>query len=267
MNGLNWTGEQDALLNGVITEETENTRLAHKIIPEYEISSRARSVSADAFDYVENTVDDETQLAVEEPSEDLVLTKLQVDDEDLARAIVSVRRAVQRLARAHDEAVLTEGIRTPIENNQGAAGFNDVVTIAPPNGDGLVAGTAAAIAALDGAGYREGYVLVAGQGVYTLLHTRVQGAAELPITAVQGLLGGGPVYRSAVLPPEEALVLSIGNGHIDRAVGLPPTLEFLRIENNDEYRFRVYERFRTRFKETLSAVLLRLAAADDQAAG
>jgi len=252
------------MLDGAIKDETETTRLAHKIIPEFGIPGRARAVSADTFDYAANTVDDETQLDVDEPSETFVLTKLQVEDEDLPRAMVAARRAVQRLSRTHDDAVLTSSVRNPIDANAGAAGFHQVIVAEPPNGDGLVAATAAAVAVLDGAGYREGYVMIASQRVYALLHTRVAGAADLPIRAVSGLLEDGPVHRTAVLPDGEALVLSIGNGHIDRAVGVHPTLEFLRIENSDDHRFRVYERFVTRFKETLSVALVRLAPTDDE---
>jgi Encapsulating protein for peroxidase len=258
MVGLNWTSERQTILDQAIEEETENSRLAHKILPDFEIPATARSVSADTFDYATGTVDDEEQLAVDEPSETFVLSMLQVNDEDLSRAILGARRAAQRLARRHDEAAFTTTVRDAIDANAGTPGFHDTVEANPANGDGLVAATAAAVAALDGEGYREGYVMVASQRVYALLHTRVEGAADLPIKAVRGLLENGPVHRSAVLPDDEALVMSIGNGHVDRAVGKPPTLEFLRIENNDDHVFRVYERFRTRFKETLSVALIRL---------
>jgi hypothetical protein len=267
MNGLDWTSEQRALLYGAIAQETESARLAHKIIPEFGIPAGARAVSQDRFDYATNTVDDTTQLEVREPSESFVLSKLQVEDEDLSRAVVAARRAVQRLSRAHDQEVFVDGIRDLIAANAGTAGFHNVISATPADGDGLVAATAAAVAALDGEGYREGYVMVASQDVYALLHTRVAGAADLPIQAVQGLLEGGPVHRTAVLAPGEALVLSIGSGHIDRAVGVSPRLEFLRIESDDDHRFRVYERFRTRFKETLSAVLVRLAPGEGPGPG
>jgi uncharacterized linocin/CFP29 family protein len=269
MNGLNWTDAQRVLIDGAIAEEVENTRLAHKIIPDFELPEGARAVSADTLDYATGTVDDETQLEVNEPSENFVLTKLQVEDSDLVRAIVGARRAVQQLSRGHDTVVLRDTIRDQINAGQGQPGFHDVVPVNPADGDGLVGATAQAVAVLDGEGYREGYVMVASLRLYALLHTRVAGAADLPIKAVKGLLEEGPVHRTAVLDVDdvdEALVLSIGNGHVDRAVAVAPALEFLRIENNDDHLFRVYERFATRFKETLSAVLLRAAPPDDDAA-
>lgn len=100
--------------------------------------------------------------------------------------------------------------------------------------------------------------MVAGQSVYTSLHTRAPGVADLPIRAVQGLLEGGPIHRSAVLASNEALVLSISRDEIDRAIAVAPTLEFLRIGANENREFRLYERFLARFKETYAAVLLLL---------
>ena len=120
-----------------------------------------------------------------------------------------------------------------------AANFQRVVNIArimdsatPPNltGEGLVAAAAEAVAVLDGDGYRTGYVMAAGIELYRLLHTRAVGAADLPIVAVRGLLGDGPVHRCTVLEPDEALVLSVGAGRIDRAVAVTPVAEFLRVE-------------------------------------
>ena len=108
-------------------------------------------------------------------------------------------------------------------------------------------------------------LVVAGQQVHSQLHPRAGGAADLPITPVRGLIDGGPVHRLSVLPGNEALLLCITGKAIDRAVAVPPILEFLRIGANEGREFRLYERFLTRFKETYSAVLLRLAPAPQAA--
>jgi len=100
--------------------------------------------------------------------------------------------------------------------------------------------------------------MVAGTNVFTQLHTRAPAAAALPVEAVQGLLEGGPIHRSGVLPSNDALILSISGGEIDRIVTASPCLEFLRIGNNETRDFRVFERYLTRFKETRAAVLLQL---------
>jgi hypothetical protein len=266
MNGL-WTDAQRQLVEQTISDEVEESRLAHKIIPQYTLPSSARAVSADTFDYATGRVDDITQVALDERQQPFTLTRQQAEDDDLSSAVVIIRRATQQLARDHDDRVFRVAIRDPIDAAApGAANFNPVELVArvDDSGEGMVAATAAAVATLDGQGYRTGYVMVAGQNLYRLLHNRTAGAADLPIVAVRGLLEDGPIHRSTVLPADEALLLSVAAGRIDRAVAVAPLAEFLRIEQagGEELRlWRLYERFLTRFKETRNAVLLRLSPA------
>jgi hypothetical protein len=268
---------QRHLFRQAYEHEIDDARLAHKVIPEFPVPSSARSVASDLFSYSSGQVDDVTQVPLEERQEPFTLTRPQAEDDDLDSAQVIVRRAAQRLGQGDDTRVFTTAIRDPIAAAPARSpDFQPVVQIARIldaggnlTGDGLVAATAAAVAALDGDGYRSGYVMLAGAHLYQLLYTRAQGAADLPVVAVRGLLGNGPVHRSTVLDPpvgDEALVLSVGAGRIDRAVAIAPVAEFLRIEPaappavRDELRlWRLYERFITRFKETRSAVLLQLA--------
>jgi uncharacterized linocin/CFP29 family protein len=258
MSELNWTDAQRSRMVEAIDAEIENSRLAHKVIPEFTLSPTDRTVARNRLNYANGTID-ETHKELDEVSEEFFLTKLQTEDEDLANARLRVRRAAQQLAQLHDRAVFQKTIRDEIENNQGVKGFHDRIEIPKPFPDGVVAAVASAVAALDGEGYRTGFVMVAGQEVYTQLHTRGGGAADFPLKAVEGLLDGGPVHRSAVLDAEEALILSLSGEEIDRAVAEGPTLEFLRIGARENREFRLYERFLTRFKQTLAAALLRLA--------
>lgn len=252
-------------------DEINDSRLAHRVIPEFPLPEAARSVAADSYDYGSGAVDDVSQIALDERQEPFRLTRAQDEDEDLSSAQVIVRRAAQLLARGDDVRVFNAGIRDPIDAGQGTRGYQDLVDVERTgdgslDGEGMVAAASQAVFALDADGYRSGYVMVAGQRLYRLLHTRATGAADLPIVAVRGLLGDGPVHRCSVLPEDEALVLSVGAGRIDRAVAVGPVAEFLRVESvagppPDELRlWRLYEKFVTRFKETRSAVLLRLKA-------
>ncbi len=256
MADLNWTDEQRRSINEAIAAEIESSRLAHKLIPEYKLSPSDRTVAIDRYDYATDTINENHQNLREE-MEPFFLTKLQTEDTDLARALTRVRRAAQQLALNHDCIVFTS-IRDEINANAGAPGFHAVVPIDPPYSDGLVSSVSTAVAMLDGQGYRTGYVMVAGQGVYAQLHTRAPGSVDLPIIAVRGLLEDGPVHRSAVLPKDEALLLSISGKEIDRAIAVEPNLEFLRIGAGENREFRLYERFLPRFKQTYAAALLRL---------
>lgn len=259
---LNWTQDQQDKITQAIDDEIENSRLAHKVIPESEPSPSPtdRTVARDKYVYgggLANDTVDETHDPLSEVSMLFSLTKLQAEDADLANARIKVRRAAQQLALSHDGAVFRTAIRDHIDANLGNPGFQGLVDIAAPIADGVVAASADAVARLDGQGYRSGYVLIAGQAIYTQLYTRAPGQADLPVKAVSGILEGGPVHRSSVLPDNEAIVLSISGAEIDRAVGVKPTLELLRIVNNQDRELRLYERFLTRFRQTLSAVLLR----------
>jgi hypothetical protein len=275
MNG--WTDVQMQMFQRAYMDEVDEARLAHKVIPEYSLASSARSVSIDQFDYAPpGIVDDISQISLEERQELFNLTRAQSEDEDLSSAQVIARRAAQQLAREDDIRVFRTAIRDPISNApRGSVNFQDIVDVqrrpdasGEPTGDGLPPAVAAAVAALDGDGYRSGYVMVLGPYLYRLLYTRAPGAADLPVVAVRGLLGDGPVHRCTVLDNLEALVLSVGAGRIDRAVAVSPVAEFLRVEQiqvvpppapSEEIRmWRLYERFITRFKERRSVVLLRL---------
>ena len=256
---FNWTDEQRSRIDEAIEAEIENSRLAHKLIPKFTLSPTDRAVARDRFTYENGTITiDETYRNLDvlpEPPEPFFLTKLQTEDDDLIRARALVRRAAQRLARDEDEAVFRIAIANEIEDHEGDDGFHHVVPIPFPVYECVVFAVAAALVKLDDHGYRSAFVMIAGQGVYTALHTR-GGAADLPVKAVQGLLEGGPVHRSTVLKSGHALILSISGEEIDRAVAEDPTLEFLRIGDNEDRHFRLYERFLTRFKQTYSAVLL-----------
>jgi len=274
------TDQQWQLFTRTIEDETESSRLAHKLIPRIPLPSSARAVAADILDYATGRVDDETQFALKERQQQLLLTRQQVEDPEAASAVVVLRRAAQLLARDHDRQVFQVTIRDPIDEANPPGGvpdeadnFNPIQPVARNggSGEGMIPAVAGAITTLDSHGYRTGFVLVAGLELYKRLHRRPAGAADLPIVAVQGLLEGGPVHRSTVLEPNEALLLSVVG--IDRAVAVEPIAEFLRVEESRDRaaepaaaqefsRWRVYERYLGRFRERRSAVLLRLQADD-----
>jgi hypothetical protein len=270
-----WSEVQWQLFKDAYQHEIEDCRLAHKVIPAYPVDRASRTVKADTFDYKSGFIDDVTQTPLETREKTFRLTHEQVADQDLASALVIIRRKAQELARSHDKRVFKRGIRDRIVANVASKNYHDIVQVARiPDGsgrltgDGLLPATAAAVAKLDRNGYRSGFVMVAGAELFKLLYTRAPGAADLPVVAVRGLLGDGAVHRSTVLPNDEALVLSIGGGRIDRAVAIAPIAEFLRTEKIHDPRDatktieadvgRLYEVFITRFKETRSAVLLQL---------
>jgi uncharacterized linocin/CFP29 family protein len=261
MNEIKWTDDQWKMMATEVSNELENSRLAQKIIKKMILPPEARSVSRDRFDYATGTVD-ETYDPIADSDEPVLLTKEQTEDADLGRAKLIVRRAAQRLARDHDQQVFVQAIRNAINAGPQGAGnpYQQTIPVNPPNGDGLVTAVASALAALEADGYRTGFVMVAGQNVYSTMHLRVPGAADLPRKAIEGLLENGPIHRSSVLAPDEALILSLSGEEIDRAVAIEPILDFRRVAANDTRELRLYERFLTRFKQTRAVVLIQMPA-------
>jgi hypothetical protein len=300
---------QRQLVKQMIEDATEDSRLVHKIIPKYPLAASTRAVSADTLDYATGRVDDETQVALKERQQQFILTRQQAEDPNLATALAVIRRAAQQLARDHDRQIFRVTIRDPIDEAARKPpppdpNFNPIEFIerVDGSGEGIVPAIARAIATLDDQGYRTGYVVVAGLNLYRLLHSRAVGAADLPIVAVRGLLEGGPVHRSTVLPDNELLLMAVSPERIDDAEAVGPSMEFLRIEEakpavpvavpvavppavpaavanpdadaqaedagdeaaGEELRvFRIYERYRGRFKERRSAIVVRLRAAPE----
>jgi len=185
MTELNWTEARRSRIVEAIDVEIENSRLSHKVVPEYRLPPTSRTVARNRFDYGAGTID-ETHENLDEIFEEFFLTKLQTQDEDLANARLRARRAAQQLAQNEDRSVFRTTIRDTIANSQGAVGIHDIIEVSQPFPDGVVAAVAAAVAALDGEGYRSGFVMISGLDVYTQLHTRAAGAADFPLKAVEG---------------------------------------------------------------------------------
>ena len=66
----------------------------------------------------------------------------------------------------------------------------------------------------------------------------------------------GLIQWSSRLRDGDAVVLSLGEGRVDRVVAEAPRLAFVD-QDAEVRRFELYERFVPRFRETKSAVLLR----------
>jgi len=280
MNELNWTEEQNNMVRNLIAEEIEKARLSHKFIPEFKLEMDARSVSADEFDSANNIVDDVKTIPLVEVVAPIDLTKLQAEDADLSAALILIRRAANRLARAHDEiafigqpgpdqlhsVIAAKGAkkRTFVKaiggrKNDGlsAAGISlDVDPKGGSYGEKLVEVVADALIQLESNGYIGSYVLVLGQELFIDANTPSKGSLVLPKDRLEALLGGGPVHRSSVLNKDGGLLMSLGGEPVDRAIAVAPTFEFLRIGANETRECRVFERFAFRLKEKDSVIKL-----------
>lgn len=274
MVGLDWTDQQHTTVRDLIAEEVEKARLSHKFIPELKTAEDARSITADEFDAKGNRVDDIKTIPLVEIAAAVRLTKLQAEDADLSSALLMIRRAANRLARAHDAVVFAgqpDADKLPGtapsqvsaiggSKNGGVSTTTSVIPVDPIKGasygEKLVERVAEALVTLEGNGYIGSYVLVLGQTLFTDANTPTPGSMVLPKDRIEGLLAGGPVHRSSVLDTNEGLLLSLGGEPMDRAIAVAPKFEFMRIGASEIRECRVFERFALRLKEKESVVKL-----------
>ena len=211
--------------------------------------------------YKSGAVSDDKRVDIERFYEGVTVSKLQTDDPDATRALTTIRRGVQRLARQHDKRVLNrEEIADQIDEGSEDPSFHPVVAIEPLDnslGEGMIPAVAYATALLDGEGYRSN--LCAGRQQRDLDRPAPAGthlSNSVPIDAVKALMDGGPIRRSAVLYDGSALVMSLGAERFDRVVAEAPRLVFVE-QQADKRTFDLYERYVPRFREPLTVVLLK----------
>lgn len=238
MSSLNWTDEQNNHVRTVIAEETEKARLSHKLIPPVTLTADARNVPADEYDPESNTVNDVRNIEINELNRTFYLTKLQVEDADLSAALVLIRRNANALARDHDAAIFRSVISTP-----------DIPTESAKNGDELVSKTAEALVKLEGHGHLGPFAMILGQNLFMVANTPVGNSAVLPVNRLESLLGTGTVYRSSTLEEDHGILISLGGDTLDEAVAVPPTFEFLRVNEDQDRECRIFERFAPRLKD------------------
>src|SRR5262249_20143267 len=210
MDKLDWTRDNWALVKDVISGEVEKARLCHNFIhpaKQPSLGENARSVRADRYDRATNTLDDVTYIPLVEVSAPVILTPAQATDKDLASALVLIRRAANRLARAHDEIVFT-GQPKPDKlppkadklqmwaqwgsNNKGLGETDNVEWVTPVKdqtiGEALVGSVAQALVKLEDAGYIGSYVLILGQTLFKEANTPSKGSLVLPSDRMKNLM-------------------------------------------------------------------------------
>jgi uncharacterized linocin/CFP29 family protein len=157
-----------------------------------------------------------------------------------------------------------------LEKNPGALGLFDAaytVVEYPLNPDGLINGVVNAISALEALGHTGPFVCVLGTSAYQEAHRPQSGQTIFARDRIEPLIGRELLRSSAIddrpydspPPPQDAtrgLVLSLSGDATDLAVAADAEPEFLLVDANARYTFRVYERFALRVKQPSAIVAL-----------
>jgi uncharacterized linocin/CFP29 family protein len=268
-----WSSELWSRLDQAVHAEVDRAGIAGKMLPLHSSMPEATTVPADVIDPQTMTVRDDAVLPLVELSVEFSLTAQQVEREaELATAVTLASRAGNLIAQAEDLLVF-QG-----EHAHGAGVFNtvrrrgrsaeglvsaatSVVHVAAKNGDvgeRIVQAVTQACADLQGRGQSGPYALVLRTEQYADASSPLENTLVMPADRLRPLVAQG-FFATGAMPEATGLVVSVGGGPIDLAVGVEPTVSFLQIDGNGHYLFRVFERFALRLKDERSLVRLEFA--------
>ena len=125
------------------------------------------------------------------------------------------------------------------------------------DGEALVRKIADAIAELEDKGYPGPFACVLGRNLYLEALTPVPGSMVLPADRIAPMLGG-PLLRSGSMPAAHGVVASSCGESLDLVVATPPKAQFLQVNEDAKYVFRVYERFALRIKDPVAIIPINL---------
>lgn len=125
-------------------------------------------------------------------------------------------------------------------------------------GEELVTKIATAIGLLEKAGYPGPFTCVLGQNAFIEAHRPNPGSLVLPADRITPMLGG-PLLRSGSMLDNYGVVASSCGESLDIVVATPPKAQFLNVNDEAKYVFRVYERFVLRIKDPNAVVSIGLS--------
>lgn len=124
-------------------------------------------------------------------------------------------------------------------------------------GENLVSKIAEAISKLESNGYPGPFACALGHKAFIEAQTPGSGSLVLPADRITPMLGG-PLIRSGNIPLSHGLVASSCGESLDIVVATPPKAQFLHVNDDAKYVFRVYERFVLRIKDPNAVVPIEL---------
>lgn len=294
MAELNWNDAQWQKVNDAVTEGFNKASVAGQFLPMYgplsgsaEVvrNERLEPLNGDAQEYGSAAGGNTIKLSTTHDSVNLRLLSLrvnvelsseQVNDEQLANAMLAFRRASSVLALEQDKIVFG-GFRRDVRKGERSTETNVFISnqdgLAPQKGladpqvstdfqpldpetraDGdigasIVPAVAEAISTLEARSHAGPFACVLANGLFQCAHTPNQGSLVLPADRIVPQLSGGLLLRSGGMPKDLGVVVSLAGGSVDIVVGAPPAVQFLQRQPDAKYLFRVVTRFVLRIRD------------------
>ena len=273
-----WTEEQWARVNQAIQEEAQGARAAAKFLPLYgplpPDTDFVRQVGIPPIPAGGAlTVNDRTIIELATVQVKLHLRGAQLADPELGSVLSAFRRAANIIARVEDALVFngqpapnqlppgTAALGATLNGGQQSPGLVGLggVNAAPPvtNGDELVEAVTDALSTLESKGHFGPFAVALGQDFF--------GYAQLPNpnhqqVTPQGqivpLLGGGSLVRCSAIPHDRGVVVALGGEPIELVIATDMSAQFLLLNDQPMYVFRVYEKLVLRIKSIDAVVTL-----------
>jgi uncharacterized linocin/CFP29 family protein len=273
-----WTEEQWARVNQAIQEEAQRARVAAKFLPLYgplpPDTDFVRKVDIPPIPAGGAlTVDDQTTIPLATLQVKLNLRGAQLADPELGSVLSAFRQAANIIARVEDALVFngqpgpntlppgTAALGATLTGGQQSPGLVGLggVNATPPvtNGDELVAAVTDAVGKLESKGRFGPFAVALGQDFF--------GYAQLPnphhqqVTPqeqIVPLLGGGSLLRCSAIPHNRGVVVALGAEPIELVIATDVSAQFLLLNDQPIYVFRVYEKLVLRIKSNDAVVTL-----------
>jgi uncharacterized linocin/CFP29 family protein len=279
-----WTEEQWARVNLAIQEEAQRARVAAKFLPLYgplppdtdfvrkvdinvPTTPSTPTTPADPL-----TVDDRTIIELATVQVKLNLRGAQLADPELGNVLLAFRRAANIIARVEDALVfngqpaadtLPTGapLGATLRGGQALPGLVGLGVNAAPavgtSGTNLVAAVTNALSTLESNGHFGPFAVALGQDFFGYAQQPISATAQVtPRDQIVPLLGGGSLLRCSVIPATNGVVVALGGEPIELVIATDVTAQFLLLNEEPAYVFRVYEKLVLRVKSTDAVVTL-----------
>jgi uncharacterized linocin/CFP29 family protein len=219
-------------------------------------------------------VDESAVIALVELGIEFGLTRQQTAAEaQNLTGIALATRAANLLAQAEDVVLLSgeAAFKNPLfkrvqrrsgdagKGLLGAAGRSVTVEPASDNPKRYVEHTFDAVvegySLLQQQGHNGPYALALRSEMYADTFASLPTSLVMPADRITPLVSLG-MFGTGMLPPSTGVLVSVGGNTMDLIVGVEPITEFLQVSTEGLYRFRVFERFALRVKDTSAIVRL-----------
>jgi uncharacterized linocin/CFP29 family protein len=257
-----WTLAEWERIDKAAVCEVDRASVATKFLPKVpSLSSSERTVAADEIKDADGvlSIDQSSVLPLLEEAQLFLLSKEQYYEEAaIGTAATLASRAANRLARAMDEEIFN-GTQNPSLVSVAKKQKIEKVKLLDPAepgvyGENLFKSVAAAYAHLQGKNLYGPYALALPANEYADAHAPLKTTLIMPADRIRPLMTAG-FYATGTLPNKRGVMVSLG-GTVDVAIAVHGATAFTQVDNDENRRFRVYERFTLRIKVPEALVLL-----------